>query len=287
MQYHPTQLIAEEHESLFSKAILESLAHPQPMVADLPESACFQVSLTDLVPVDSAGSRLLCFNQKLGHLYEDALGKSLLHDPRFDVLKKNFQIITDERQTVGEIDFLLWDRLDRQHTHLELAVKFYLVYQDGNETFYPGPDARDNYSRKITRLREHQLQLSKHPAAIAQLGEIIGSAPLRVNHLVHGIFFDHIAATEKPTPEFSSPQSRRRSWLYCSEFSDHFSEIKTARVLPKQLWLCEIDQALYHALVEVSVAELLELGQQRCTMFILAPNSEPLFLAPDHWPNQL
>ncbi|MFT5882276.1 MAG: hypothetical protein ACI9FG_000777 [Crocinitomicaceae bacterium] len=287
MQYHPTQLIAKGHESLFSKAILESLAHPQLMVGELPNSTCFKVSLPDLVAADSAGAPLLSFNQKLGHLYEDALGKLLEDDPRFGVLKKNFQIITSERQTVGEIDFLLWDERDQQHIHLELAVKFYLIYQDKNEICYPGPDARDNYGRKITRLRKHQLQLSRHPAAAAQIEGITGSAPLRVNHLVHGIFFDHIGASDKPTPEFANPEGRRRSWLYCSELSEYFSGTKTARVLPKQLWLCEIDSDLYNALVEIPVAELLELGQQRCTMFVLEPSSEPLFLAPDHWPDQL
>ena len=287
MQYHPTQLIAKEHESLFTKAIIESLAHPQLMVGELADSACFEVSPPNLVPADSAGAALLRFNQKLGHLYEDALFALLVRDPRYQCVGKNLQVITPEKRTIGELDFILWDVIEKQHIHLELAVKFYLIYQDSGKTQYPGPDARDNYQRKITRLREHQLTLTRQPDAQESISQLTGENSFKVSHLIHGIFFDHIGAKEKPTPEFANSESRRRCWLYCSELTEHHPEIKTARVLPKQLWLCEIDQEIYRALVEVPIAELLTLGQQRCTMFILAPSTEPLFLAPDSWPNQL
>ncbi len=279
MQYHPTQQIAKEHEGLFSKAILASLSHPQVMVGDLPEADYFEVSH----PGPSAP--LLRFDQKLGHLYEDALFTLLAADPRFQCLSKNLQIITPEKRTVGELDFILWDAIEKQHIHLELAVKFYLIYHDGEETYYPGPDARDNYHRKISRLREHQLTLTKQPAAAEVIERLTGGASIAVKHLIHGIFFDHIAADKKTLPEFASPHSRRRSWLYCAELAQHFPETKTARILPKQLWLCEIDPSLFAALVEVPVGELLALGQQRCTMFVTHAGDAPKFLAPDKWPH--
>jgi hypothetical protein len=285
MQYHPTQQIAKEHEGLFSKAILESLAHPQLMVGELPESGCFLMQLPGSPPADSPSTPLLRFDQKLGHLYEEALFTLLDSDPQFQCVAKNLQIINPEKRTIGELDFILWDTIQQQHIHLELAVKFYLIYHDADTSHYPGPDARDNYHRKVNRLREHQLTLASHPDAKESMTTLTGGGCIEVRHLIHGIFFDHIDAEQKPTPEFASPHSRRRSWLYCSELTQNFPEIKTARVLPKQVWLCEIDHTLFHALVEVPVAELLELGQQRCTMFVTHAGDEPKFLVPDNWPN--
>lgn len=285
MQYHPSQQIAKQHEILFSKAILESLAHPQPMLGELPESTCFRVAQPDFTSADSDRVPLLRFNQKLGHLYEEALFTLLTADSRYQCLSKNLQIITPEKRTIGELDFILFDTIKQQHIHLELAVKFYLIHHDGNMACYPGPDARDNYQRKVSRLRQHQLKLASHPDTKESIAQFTAGASLEVRHLVHGIFFDHIAAEEKPSPPFANPESRRRSWMYCSELAQQLPESKTARILPKQLWLCEIDATLFHALVEVPFSELLELGQQRCTMFVIHPNDEPKFLVPDGWPN--
>ncbi|MEO1856472.1 MAG: DUF1853 family protein [Rubritalea sp.] len=281
MQYHPTQKIAKEHEHLFSNAILESLTHPQSMVGTLPNSSCFEVSSL----ANSPNTRLLRFNQKLGHLYEDALFSLLEAGTRFKCVAKNYQIITPEKRTIGELDFILLDTLKQQYIHLELAVKFYLIQHSEGSFYYPGPDARDNYQRKVTRLNDHQLTLSNRPEAAEFLAKLTGGGPLEVKHLVHGIFFDHITAKQKPIPECASPQSRRRSWLYCSELLQHHPEIETARVLPKQLWLCEIDAIIFDTLVVIPASELIELGQKRCTMFVIHVGDEPKFLVPNNWPS--
>ena len=60
--------------------------------------------------------------------------------------------------------------------------------------------------------------------------------------------------------------------------------MSAARVLPKALWICEMTQELFDTLVEVTTEELIELGQQRCTMFVERATDQPAFLAPDSWP---
>ena len=57
----------------------------------------------------------LDFDQKLGHLYEDALAVLLAESPRYALISKNKQIINEGKQTLGELDFLLLDQqTDRQ-----------------------------------------------------------------------------------------------------------------------------------------------------------------------------
>lgn len=283
MQYHPSQQIPQQHEALFSSAILKSLMSTNLMLGDLPEAKCFESEL--LTQATHQTPSTLHFGQKLGHLYEDALLTLLESSPRFKVIANNFQIITEQRRTLGELDFLLLDSKTNSHIHLELAVKFYLIVINGDEVRYPGPDARDNYQRKVARLRDHQLTLTTHPEVQGIISPLINGATVTPQHLVHGIFFDHIKAKQRPLPDKASPNANRRKWLYCQEFSHHFAYVKSVRVLPKQLWLCEIDHSLFQALVEVPVAELIELGQQRCTMFVIHAGEEPKFLAPDSWPN--
>jgi hypothetical protein len=283
MQYHPSQYIPQQHETLFSDAILKSLTSPNLMLGDLPEADFFDPALLTLGKTES--SVTLNYSQKLGHLYEEALLHLLESTSRFKVVTNNFQINNETKQTLGELDFLLLDTETNSHIHLELAVKFYLVVIDGDETLYPGPDARDNYHRKVARLREHQLILASQPVTKKVLTPLIGNSQITAQQLVHGIFFDHINASHQPVPEMASPNAFRRKWLYCSELSEFFPKTKKARVLPKQLWLCEITEEIFQALVEVPLEELIELGQQRCTMFVIRAGDEPLFLAPDKWPN--
>lgn len=281
MPYHPSQQIPAQHERLFSRMILESLFLYSEMLGELKNSTRFaheDLLLTKELPQ-------LNFSQKLGHLYEDALAALLLESSRYQLATHNFQLITPEKHTIGELDYLLWDKQEEVWIHLELAIKFYLVHHQGASTFYPGPDARDNYQRKLARLVNHQLTLTKRPEAKALISPYTHDADVNVQHLVLGIFFDHIHAKESPLPEAASPKVRRRKWLHCREFSEAFPNVKTTRIIPKQLWLCEINAELFACLVEVPTSDLLELAQQRCTMCINSIGEPVYFVAPDRWPN--
>jgi hypothetical protein len=281
MPYHPSQQIRKEHEELFTKAIVESLQSQAPMLGELIGSSNFF-----LPPVQTPKEwPPLNFNQKLGHLYEDALHILLSRSSECQIMAHNLQLITENKQTLGELDFLLNDSKTKQIIHLELAVKFYLIYQDEETITYPGPDTRDNYHKKLERLQSHQLKLAQKPDTQKLLEPFTNGSEVQVSHLVHGIFFDHINATSKPIPEGASPSVRRRKWLHADEFATEKPHISSVRVIPKQLWLCEITPPLFDALVEVSAEELMDLAQQRCTMCTNEVNSEPLFVVPNNWPN--
>lgn len=123
------------------------------LVGDLPEAKCFCRSILrrpEVLPD-------LNLRQKLGHLFEDALASLLVASHKVDLLHQNLQLRDENRTTVGEMDFLIRHRSNSALVHLELATKFYLAVETPSGITLPGPDARDNYFRKLARLRDHQL----------------------------------------------------------------------------------------------------------------------------------
>ena len=61
--------------------------------------------------------------------------------------------------TIGEIDFLLREKINRKAIHLEFALKYYLAIEDGGVMRYIGPKGRDSLEGKSVKLLDHQLKL--------------------------------------------------------------------------------------------------------------------------------
>ena len=140
---------------IVSKALFQSLIEQPPLLADLPEATTFPCKSL-VFPEETCALNL---QQKLGHLYEDALAVLLESTPRYDVLAQGLPIRQDAGHTLGELDYLLRDLVSERTIHLELAVKFYLAVETESGLRLPGPDARDHYFRKLEKMRSHQLVL--------------------------------------------------------------------------------------------------------------------------------
>ncbi|MDX1446892.1 DUF1853 family protein [Lishizhenia sp.] len=99
-------------------------------------------------------------NHRLGYYFE-ALMHTFFHlSPSIEVVIANHQIIRD-KQTLGEIDFILQE--GEEIYHLELAIKYYLQFQNEDDfSTWLGPNGKDSLSKKIKKLKSHQLQLTKH-----------------------------------------------------------------------------------------------------------------------------
>lgn len=276
MSYHPSQCILPQYEPLYTKSILHSLLKEPTMLGNLPESATFSFTRPRATPLPP-----LQFNQKLGHLYEEAFAFLLQHDPQYKTLHQNYQLFTEKKQTLGEIDFLLWDLLNQTYIHLEIAVKFYLIHPSKEGYSYPGPDATDNYHRKLQRMRTHQLTLTQQPQVQHHLQTLSQGQTIHVQHRVQGILFDHVDAIETPQPSYLNPLCKRRTWLHCHQMKPSKQHY---RIVPKPLWLCPISPEIFQTLIEVNQQELLSLSQQRCTMFLNTSRETPQFLVPDTWP---
>ena len=258
-----------------SNILIQSLLNSPLLVDNLPEapqlnrqSLCFSPSSVELN-----------FQQKLGHLYEDALAALLKSSPSIDLLEKGLQIQVDIHSTVGELDFLIREA-DKSLTHLELATKFYLAVNTDNGIIFPGPDARDNYSRKIERLRSHQLTLTKRHQA--HLPPIYHKEKIRVKQLIYGCLFDHIDEKELSSPIYINPKCRRGKWLYHHEVSDFFSANSKFHIIPKHLWPVPIELLRNTHLEQWLPNKPIK----RCLMLRANNTLSPYFIAPNHYPKQ-
>lgn len=263
----------------FTRPLLQSLQQAPLLVADVDGVKCFDRSWLSMPRRPST----LNFEQKLGHLYEDALECLLEASEGIEFLGSHIQIANDRGRTLGELDFVLIDKARQQAIHLELAVKFYLAVEVGGKLQFPGPDPRDNWQRKLDRMREHQFLLSQRSESQTLLKEQYGVDSIEVRQLIYGCLFYPMSSHERPLPSAVNPQCRMGRWLYVSEWSREFSEVIDVKLVPKLLWPVLIDESIREDLVTVSVDKLHELAAGRCTMFILGQSREPIFLVPDDW----
>ncbi|MDB4766093.1 DUF1853 family protein [bacterium] len=260
-------------------AIFQSLLTSPLLVGDLPNAARF--SRRDLVaPSDSVQ---LNFDQKLGHLYEDALAIVFASSPNIELLEQNLQIQENIHSTVGELDFLIRDA-NGTLTHLELATKFYLSVKTENGISFPGPDSRDNYDRKIQRLLSHQLILTERHKA--NLPPAYCDEDVVVKQLIYGCLFDHfsdhISQADLSVPKFSNPNCRRGRWLHHAELAEHFRNESQFHLIPKYLWPVPIK-----FLEKIPLEEWRpNMFADRCVMLRIEGHDCSYFVAPDEYPKQ-
>lgn len=266
-----------------SKAIYQELMEAPLLVGDLPGAPVWNRGGL----ADAQALPALNFDQKLGHLYEEALCHLIEASESLELVARGLQVFGEEGRTLGELDFVLFDRDRRQHIHLELAVKFYLgVHADGSWRF-PGPDPRDNWLRKLERMSTHQLILSGHPCARKILLERLGIQSISVEQLVFGRLFLPVEASTGVALEAMAPDAKRGQWLTVREWDRLFPDVKEVKVIPKALWPVELSDGNRDLLSPMSVSDLQEEAAARCTMFALDDRQEPLFLVPDEWEQRI
>lgn len=256
--------------------IFASLVRSPLLLGDLPEARAFNPRVLTLTPCPAA----LDLSQKLGHLYEDALAILLEGSSTYDLLEQRLQLHMPGKSTIGELDFLLRDLSSDQLIHLELATKFYLAVETPDGITFPGPDSRDNFSKKVHRLRSHQLPLAKNYRYL--LPGAYREESITVRHLIHGCIFDHIASTTPASPEFVNPHRRQGSWLTVTELSELFPLNTGFETIPKHLWLVPPDLLANTTLEPWTPPAFLD----RCVMLRITGETLPHFITPDGYPQQ-
>lgn len=274
----------ERQLTMYSQAIFDCLLQTEPLVRQLSGAEPFEQSLLAM----PGEGKTLNFEQKLGHLFEDAFAAMVEASHGLTLIDRSVQIQGDDGRTLGEMDFIILDEDLQQHWHLELAIKFYLIRHDEDGTVrFPGPDARDNWPRKLRRMTSHQLQLRNQPGVREFLASEYGIDQLKVKHAVYGCLFDHIdAKSVTPAPSISD-SCRRGRWLRVSELNklDLVATGRCLTMLPKPLWPVEMIDSLRPVLPRVSMDHLIRCAEERGVMFVMPESRQPMFLVADLWPN--
>ncbi len=257
-----------------TKALFQSLIEAPPLIADLPEATSFPLRSL-ILPLESTPVNL---QQKLGYIYEDALATVLKASPAYGFLSRGIQIRKQAGHTLGELDFLIRDLASDRLIHLELAVKFYLAVETENDFLLPGPDARDNYYRKLEKMRTHQLVLVGKYRDL--LPEEFRNEEILAQQLIHGCIFDHVDADRPVAAEFLNPDGRRGKWLRADECSAHFGKQTRLELIPKPLWPVPLE------ILKGMELEKWEVGpaMDRCVMVRTDDGIHPYFIVPIGYP---
>lgn len=261
-------------ESEISGALFRSLMEAPPLLNDLPEGAVFSCESLTMV----GGDRSLNLKRKLGYIYEDALAEMLEASARYELLERGLQLRRVAGHTLGELDFLVRDLESACLLHLELAVKFYLVIETANGFLLPGPDARDNFFRKLGKMRIHQLLLTQKFREL--LPDKYASEEIVVRQLVHGCVFDHVNANRPVKVDFLNAKGRSGKWLHAWECGKYFGKDVSLEIVPKPLWPVPLELLRGVELEKWRVDE----GLNRCVMVRADQSDVSYFIAPDDYP---
>ncbi|MGL1887601.1 MAG: DUF1853 family protein [Reichenbachiella sp.] len=113
-------------------------------------------------------------NVRLGHLIEKIVSELIKASTSFNIHYENIQLIQN-KNTIGEIDFIIEDINAKQVIHMELAYKFYLFdpsLSDGPINNWIGPNRNDSLIEKLEKLKRKQFPLLHHPYTQSKLDHI-------------------------------------------------------------------------------------------------------------------
>ena len=205
---------------------------------------------------------------RLGIYYEQLLSFYFAYyeingERRFDLLAKNHQV-NEAKRTLGEFDFIIFDRSTQCVKHVEVAVKFYLGHENYNDSSlrpikknkplhnwhnWVGPNFRDTLAIKMRHLQEHQLQLGKSAAGAQSLIDLMNSRGYNSSvdqditcrlHISGRFFSPRVTAIESPS--YCAASHMTNFWLYRTDTLKDLEESENTRycLLPKQYWLSEL-----------------------------------------------
>jgi len=232
-----------------------------PLIAQLshrclwPESRWYQhiaeETLPWLISVDADPAELdeLLARQKdrrLGKYFETLWFYWLSHHKRYQIIANNLQIILDG-ETLGEIDFIVFDRATKRTIHWELAVKFYLGVGDTREmSNWYGPNLHDRLDIKVQHLMHRQSLITIDPRVVQWLkyndlsveecavilkGRLYYPWP----HLLPSGQKNSLIDIVSPPP--CAPDHLNSRWLRLSQFDEEFDNKQRFLPLINRGWL--------------------------------------------------
>jgi len=178
---------------------------------------------------------------RLGYYFEDLIAYWLTINPRYEILCKNLTI-SENKITLGEIDFIIRDLTEKKTIHLEVAVKFYLRADHDNKSYWFGPNLHDRLDLKLEKTFNKQISFSETELVKKTLLE--NHITIDEHHiLLKGRLFNHSANVTDDL-----------CWLTESEFKTVNDNAKWV-ILNKTHWLAEISNIDYNFLASEVIAQ--------------------------------
>lgn len=124
-------------------------------------------------------------NTLLGKRAEAFFLKALSAQSRYEILASQIQLI-DKGITLGELDFILKDKVTNRCYHVELSYKLYLLDSSSSTDlkYWVGPNKRDSLYKKWNKLCDSQF-----PNVYTQAGiEILNNLDIRSEEIQQAVY---------------------------------------------------------------------------------------------------
>jgi hypothetical protein len=177
----------------------------------------------------------------LGRYFESLMGFWLENSDAITLIDRNVQA-QDEKVTVGEFDVLCKLPENPIPTHLELAVKFYMLHGEGDDAaHWYGPRVRDRFDLKLNKLLQKQAKLSESHAGKQVLSER-GIDSVAVKILSRGrLFFpwERFFSGALTLPDVVSKEALKGWWLHKGMYAalKTLGDVRFELLEDKKTWL--------------------------------------------------
>ncbi|MDH5393926.1 MAG: DUF1853 family protein [Gammaproteobacteria bacterium] len=172
---------------------------------------------------------------KLGLYFEKLIHYWLSINPQFDIMRNNL-IVSSEKITLGEFDFIIKDHQTGRTVHLEVAVKFFLEIINDKKSCWVGPNTRDRLDLKVDKLLNQQIELSNSSLVKSQLKQ------QNIN------IDDHWVILKGRLFKNSNKLESGCCWLSISDFMHSQNSDSLWLILDKPHWLSAISNVSEHFL---------------------------------------
>lgn len=168
----------------------------------------------------------------IGAYFESLWAFYLLSNPRYELLAKNLQANSNKR-TEGEFDFIIWDNEKSVCIHQEIAIKFYLGFDQENyhkftdgKNIWLGPQCKDRLDLKMDKMLNSQINLSTKNSGKQALKSVnIDTDTTRIETQL--VMKGYLFYPKNPTvvsPRFCNQNHLKGLWFTLDEFAAYIEE---------------------------------------------------------------
>jgi len=215
---------------MITKGRITSILKATSLDSAITRLQIFRLSKLDLV---SEVDFPLPNNLRLGHLAEVVVSGLLKSSTNYEILHENIQLHED-KNTIGEIDFIIEEVDTKQLLHMELAYKFYLydptISSDPIHNWI-GPNRNDSLIEKLAKVKEKQFPLLYHDSARSQFADINLEEVSQVLCLIASLYIPY----EYEASFCSSYEKAIKGYYVNMEQFMSFDHTERSYYLPKKL----------------------------------------------------
>ncbi|OAB75777.1 DUF1853 family protein [Cochleicola gelatinilyticus] len=197
----------------------------------------------------------------------------LKHHPSYELLAANIQI-QGATETIGELDYIIKNRISDKLIHIELACKFYLfdpnlntantASEVGKTASWIGPNRKDTLSEKLSKLSEKQFPLLYKAETLSVL-EKMGVSTQSMDQQVclkAMLFFPKQFNAQDLLKEYQ--QNIEGYYISFTEFLKEINNEATYAIPDKKEWLLPVEELeKWHFFSEISTWVEVQLNKKK------------------------